>query len=161
NQEFNPTRLTVARKRRGLSKTKLAELIDVDLRSVTAYESGEFLPASDTLERIHLALGFPVEFFSGDDLEELSSETASFRAMTRMSASKRDMALGQGALALHFSRWLDMKFELPEPSLPDLSHEPNPEIAAESLRSAWGIGELSIRNMIHLLESKGVRVFSL
>ena len=158
---FNPSRLTVARRRRGLSKTKLAELICVDLRSVVAYESGDYPPAPDTLAKLHAVLGFPLEFFSGDDLEELNPETASFRAMTKMSASKRDMALGQGAIALHFSHWLDTKFELPTPSLPDLGREPNPEAASESLRRAWGIGELAIRNMIHLLESKGVRVFSL
>ena len=39
--------------------------------------------------------------------------------------------------------------------------EPNPEAAAESLRRAWSLGALSIRNMIHLLEAKGVRVLSL
>jgi Zn-dependent peptidase ImmA (M78 family)/DNA-binding XRE family transcriptional regulator len=158
---FNSNRLTIARRRRGLSKTKLAELIGVDLRSVTAYELGEYPPAQDTLARLSAVLGFPTEFFSGDDLDELSTETASFRAMKKMSASKRDMALGQGAIALHFNRWLDSKFELPSPNLPDLSHEANPEVAAESLRRAWGIGELSVRNMIHLVEAKGVRVFSL
>lgn len=153
--------MTIARRRRGLSKTKLAQQIGVDLRAVTAYESGEYPPATDTLARLNIVLGFPTEFFFGDDLDELNLETASFRAMTRMSASKRDMALGQGAIALHFSRWLDTKFELPAPNLPDLRCEPNPEVAAESLRQAWGIGELSIRNMIHLLEAKGIRIFSL
>jgi Zn-dependent peptidase ImmA (M78 family) len=128
---------------------------------VTAYESGEYPPASDTFAKLHNALNFPAEFFSGDDLDELSPNTVSFRAMTRMSASKRDMALGQGAIALHFSRWLNTKFELPEAKLPDLGQESDPEVAAESLRRVWGIGELSIRNMIHLLEAKGVRVFSL
>jgi len=32
---------------------------------------------------------------------------------------------------------------------------------AEALRHHWGIGELPINNIIHLLESKGVRIFSL
>lgn len=158
---FNPNRLTIARRRRGLTKTKLAQLVDVDLRAITAYELGEYCPEGDTLAKLSAVLGFPAEFFAGDDLEELNTETVSFRAMKRMSAGKRDMALGQGAIALHFSQWLDTKFEMPASCLPDLSHEPNPEVAAESLRRAWGIGQLSIRNMIHLVEAKGVRVFSL
>jgi hypothetical protein len=29
------------------------------------------------------------------------------------------------------------------------------------VRQAWGLGELPIKNMVHLLESKGVRVYSL
>jgi Zn-dependent peptidase ImmA (M78 family) len=57
--------------------------------------------------------------------------------------------------------WIEDRFELPETNLPDLSREPNPEAAAESLRQAWALGALSIRNMIHLLEAKGVRVLSL
>src|SRR5205807_7739990 len=69
--------------------------------------------------------------------------------------------LGQGAIALHLNQWLEKRFELPQSQLPDLSRERSPEAAADSLRRYWGIGELAIRNMIHLLEAKGVRVFSL
>jgi len=102
-----------------------------------------------------------MEFFCGDDLEEPKSDTASFRALSKMTAAQRDMALSQGAIALYVNKWLEEKFELPATALPDLSHERSPEEAAETLRRHWGIGQLSIRNMIHLLEAKGVRVFSL
>jgi Zn-dependent peptidase ImmA (M78 family) len=78
-----------------------------------------------------------------------------------MTASQRDMALGEGAIALHLNRFVESKFELPTADLPDLSREANPEAAAESLRRYWGIGELPARNMIHLLEAKGIRIFSL
>jgi Zn-dependent peptidase ImmA (M78 family) len=37
----------------------------------------------------------------------------------------------------------------------------HPEAASESVRRSWDLGELPIKNMVHLLESKGVRVFSL
>jgi Zn-dependent peptidase ImmA (M78 family) len=59
------------------------------------------------------------------------------------------------------NKWIEEQFELPVVDLPNLGHERSPEAAAESLRSHWGIGELPIRNMIHLLEAKGVRIFSL
>jgi DNA-binding XRE family transcriptional regulator len=39
---FNPSRLTVARKRRGLTKSELAARIDVEWRSVSGYEAGEY-----------------------------------------------------------------------------------------------------------------------
>ncbi len=35
------------------------------------------------------------------------------------------------------------------------------EAAAEMLRAHWGIGELPVKNMIALLESRGIRVYSL
>jgi len=157
----NPTRLTLARKRRGYKKTKLAELTRVDLRSITAFEAGEYPPSQETMARIATVLNFPAPFFYGEDLDEPSLDSGSFRSMSKMTAPQRDMALSQAALGLHFMGWLEDRFELPETDLPDLSREPNPEAAAESLRRAWALGALSIRNMIHLLEAKGVRVLSL
>jgi Zn-dependent peptidase ImmA (M78 family)/DNA-binding XRE family transcriptional regulator len=158
---FNPNRLSVARKRRGLTKTELARRAKIDLRSVTAYEAGVYPPKSKTAENLAAATNFPVEFFYGDDLDEPRPDTASFRALSKMTATQRDMALSQGTIALHLSRWLETRFELPKPDLPDLSREDSPEAAADSLRRHWGIGELPVRSMIHLLEAKGVRIFSL
>jgi Zn-dependent peptidase ImmA (M78 family)/DNA-binding XRE family transcriptional regulator len=157
----NPTRLRLARKRRGITQTALAKKIGVIRRAVVAHEAGTNAPAPDTLARIAATLDFPVEFFYGDDLDLPSLDTGSFRSMSKMTAAQRDMALGQAAIGLYFNQWLESRFDLPRAELLDLSREPNPEAAAESLRQAWGLGALSIRNMIHLLESKGVRVFSL
>lgn len=160
-QIFNPRRLTFARRRAGLTKSRLARGVGVDLRTITAYEAGEFAPAGDMLAKLHSALNFPEEFFYGDDLEEPKPDTVSFRAMSKMTACQRDMALTAGAVAFHLNDWLEKQFELPEAALPDLSREPTPDVAADSLRRHWGIGELPIRNMVHLLEAKGIRVFSL
>ena len=76
---FTPSRLRVARKRRLLNKTKLAEAIGVDLRTVTGYERGEYEPAPSTLALIAKTLRFPIGFFAGDALHEPSPVTASFR----------------------------------------------------------------------------------
>lgn len=158
---FNPSRLTLARKCRGFTKTRLAELVGVELRSISAYENGEFTPEEDRLQEIARCLRFPQTFFIGDDLEELSPDVASFRALSRMTASQRDMALGAGAIALLINEWVEKRFELPSVNLPDLSREGDAEAAAEALRRLWGLGELPIKNTIHLLESRGVRIFSL
>lgn len=158
---FNPARLTFARKRRGFTKTKLASLIEVDLRSVSAYENGEFRPEGDRIQRLAKCLRFPEGFFFGDDLEELSPDTASFRALSKMTAGQRGMALGAGAIALLVNRWIEERFELPVANLPDLSREGGPEAAADSLRRLWSLGELPIKNLVHLLEANGVRVYSL
>jgi Zn-dependent peptidase ImmA (M78 family)/DNA-binding XRE family transcriptional regulator len=161
SETFNPSRLTIARKKKGFTKGELAEKVGVDLRSITAFEAGEYAPSEDTLRVIATTLELPTAFFCGPTMEEPLPDTASFRALTKMRASQRDMALAQGALAIHLNGWLEQKFELPQADLLDLSQETSPEAAAISLRRHWGIGELSIRNMIHLLEAKGVRIFSL
>jgi Zn-dependent peptidase ImmA (M78 family) len=59
------------------------------------------------------------------------------------------------------NEWIEARFDLPAPDLPDLGRDANPEAAAATVRRAWGLGELPIKNMVHLLESKGVRVYSL
>lgn len=158
---FNPSRLTLARKRRGLTMTKLAAAIGVEPRSVSAYEKGEFGPDNDRLVTLACVLGFPQEFFFGDDLDEPTPDIASFRALSKMTAGQRDTALGAGAIALMLNAWIEARFELPVQDLPDLSREDDPEAAARALRQQWALGELPIKNMVHLLESKGVRVFSL
>jgi Zn-dependent peptidase ImmA (M78 family)/DNA-binding XRE family transcriptional regulator len=159
--KLTPSRLRLARKRRGLTKIVLADKARVDRKMVGAYESGESTPSDEVTERLAAALEFPLEFFFGDDLEEPSVETGSFRAMTKMRIPQRDMALSQAALGIHFSDWLSTKFSLPPAQISNLGREPDPEMAAEFVRREWQLGSLSIRNMIHLLESKGVRVFSL
>jgi Zn-dependent peptidase ImmA (M78 family)/DNA-binding XRE family transcriptional regulator len=158
---FNPSRLRLARKRRGLTMTRLAELIGVEPRSISAYENGEFAPDAERRELLAKRLRFPESFFTGDDLEELSPDAASFRALSKMTAAKRDVALGAGTIALLLNDWIEERFELPKANLPDLSQEGGPEAAAAAIRQLWGLGELPVKNMVHLLESRGVRVFSL
>jgi Zn-dependent peptidase ImmA (M78 family) len=58
------------------------------------------------------------------------------------------------------SDWVEEQFNLPKIQTPDL-HLYKPEEAARVLRAEWGLGEKPISNMLHLLESKGVRVLSL
>ncbi|KVR14080.1 XRE family transcriptional regulator [Burkholderia ubonensis] len=183
---FNAKRFSLARRRRGLTKREVAERIGVSERSVSAYEKGDQEPEPSNMQRIAAALGFPEAFFFAGDPEELSEGVASFRSMSKMSARQRDSALGSGAIGLMLNEWLERNFNLPSPDLPDLGREPgrftapavledfeegipfpstatayDPEAAAEALRSQWGLGELPVKNMIALLESKGVRVFSL
>lgn len=157
---LNPARLEFARTRRKWTKAKLAEALGVQSRSIQGYESGEYAPEPDRLALISKLLAFPVAFFYGDDLPKISEHTASFRSMSKMSAALKDSALGAGSLAFVLNNWIESRFNLPRSTLPDLS-DLSPEDAAASLRRIWGLGEGPISNMIHFLESKGVRVYSL
>lgn len=157
---FTPSRLSLARRRRGITKKELAEAADVSTRSLSEYESGNQAPTHRTLERLSAALDFPQEFFCGDDLDELPLDAASFRALSRLSARQRDQAIGSGTLALALSRWIDERFALPTADIPDLRGV-DPETAAESVRTEWGLGYRPVSNAVHLLEAHGVRVFSL
>ena len=159
---FNPAQLTFARTRRGIKKGELAKRIGVSLRSITGYESREFPPEPERLIKISEELKFPVEFFYEEEsIDEVDPEAVSFRAMSKMSATLKNVALGAGSVALRINSWIEERFQLPPPDLPDMGGDMTPEAAAESLRQHWGLGEQPIRNMTYLLEAKGVRVFSL
>lgn len=157
---FNPARLALARRRRGVTKKALADAAHLSVKSVSDYENARAVPSEATVVEIARALRFPPEFFSAADLESPSTENASFRALSSMTASQRDAALGAGTLAIAVSGWIEERFDLPQPNVPTYRGL-EPEVAAASVRSAWGLGVAPIRNMIHQLEAAGVRVFSL
>lgn len=177
-QLFNNTRLGVARRRRGWSKKEFAELLSVSLRYLSGLESSEFSPAQELVRKISDVCNFPIQFFYEPDLQEPNTDVASFRALSKMSASSRDSALAQGALGHLVSEWLEERFLLPNPNLPEIDHEPDwrastpeekdvvvrlvaAEAAAVQVRNHWALGEQPIANLLHLLESQGVRIFSL
>ena len=163
NLIFNPSRLTLARNKRGMTKQELAQKAGLTPRSISGYESTKSVnisPSQESLSALAEILGFPLAFFYGIDVTKPDSEKVSFRSFSRMTACEREAALSSSALALILSEWFNKRFDFPQVNIP--KHlDTDPEIAAEAVRAEWGLGEYPIKNMIHLLESKGVRVFSL
>lgn len=157
---FNHKRLSLARKRRGLTGKGLAERAGLSPITISRIENGE-KPDDDTVDRLAKALRYPKDFFEGDDPEELDTDAVSFRSLTKMSAREREASIAAGSLGIELGDWVEEEFSLPKPNLINLSYETNFEVAAQVLRQHWGIGEKPIGNMIGLLEVNGVRVFSL
>jgi Zn-dependent peptidase ImmA (M78 family) len=143
-----------------MTKNKLAAASGLTSRSITAFEAGDLEPSEKTLSQMAQVLGFPDSFFYADSLEAVSADAASFRSLRSMTASQRHAALGAGALAISLSEWIAARFNLPGPNVPDLRGY-SPEAAAEAVRTEWSLGERPVKNMVHLLECQGVRVFSM
>ncbi len=149
-----------------LTKKALAEAINVARHTVLRWEELDSLlpapePTSENIKALERVLGFPKEFFFGQDAAIPTQELVSFRSQTSMSASERDAALAAGEIGCMIWEWVAAKFNLPEVNIPDLRSIVDPESVAQTLRHEWALGERPISNMIQLLESKGVRVFSL
>ncbi len=158
---FNPKRLSIARKRRQMTKKELSESTGISQVTLTRIETGTTQePEYATVEAIARALSYPASFFFLDECEEVSAKAVSFRSLTSLTARQRDAALAAGAIAYLLDDWVAERFNLPSPNLIDLRDE-DPVAAAISLRHHWGIGAKPISHMIKLLEAKGVRVFSL
>jgi Zn-dependent peptidase ImmA (M78 family)/transcriptional regulator with XRE-family HTH domain len=167
DESFNPSRLKLARERRGLTKQQLADLCGVSRRTVTSWETGD--TDSPPVATISKALGFPRAFFFEDDITAVNKAAVSFRALSTVSAYKIDRVLAMAKLASLISRWMDRHYKTPAPQVPDFTEaEPRgrgrltwPVAAAESLRAEWALGPKPIKNVLGLLERHGVRVFSL
>lgn len=161
---FNPQRLEVARQRRQLSKKALAEAAGIADRTLRKYEKEGFENLSvNELENFAKALNYPLDFFFGEDLEFIDSESVSFRALSSTKASQKLSAIAAGSLAYEFNKWMESAFSLPKVNVPllGLQNSQDAEKAATIVRNEWAIGNKSILNVIHLLEKNGVRVFSL
>lgn len=157
----NPKRIALARKRRGRTQSGLAEAIGIDPRSLNRIELGDTLPRPDTIDALARELEFPRSFFDLPDPPEILTDAVSFRALSKMTAARRDAALSAASIATEFSHIIDANFNVPIPNVPVLRGVSSPELAADQLRALWGLGEKPIRNVVHLLESHGARVFSL
>lgn len=159
---FNKTRLLLARQRRGMKQVELARQTGIHPRSIVEYEHGRTVPYDSSLDAIARVLRFPKSFFFQPSIEAPTPVAASFRALKAMTAGQRDSALAAGALAVELTKWIEGRFQLLPPDVPDMrSMCSEPESAAAALRERWGLGSKPIKNMVHLLESRGVRVFSL
>lgn len=157
---FNPTRLRLARQRLGLTLTKLAENSGVSLRSLTNYENGKLAPSEDNLLKLAQAVHVPNAFFERDNIEAIPVSAVSFRKLSRTSSARRDAVLAGASLTVEFFSAIESRFKLPASDLPSFD-KLSPEQAAELVRRRWRLGDLPISNMVHLIESKGVRVGAL
>ena len=157
---LTPSRLKFARKRRGITIKKLSEKLGVTARTLSSYENGTSTPKKLSLSLLSELLHFPESFFFLNDVEPINQDAVSFRSLARMSATVRDAALHASNITLQFTALIDKKFETPKVSLPELTGY-DPDSADDVIRNNWSLGEIPISNMVHLLESKGVMVFSL
>ena len=157
---LTPSRLVIARKRRGLTLTQLAGLAGLSTRSISLYENGHTEPSADTLRQLALVLDVSPGFLRAAEVDEIPEAAVSFRALSKMTARQRDRALSAGRVALLINDWIDARFRLPGTDIPGLAGH-DPEAAADVVRACWGLGERPVGNVLHLLESRGARIYSL
>lgn len=157
---INPDRVELVRKRFGLTKSGFAETLGVDRKTIQRFESGEYELPEGCLDRLCSFSGFAPEFFERPSPEFPNVDCVSFRSLRSLTASKRDAAIAAGAIAFEFDDWVADEYERPAHDLIQ-ADDVTPEAAAAQLRAHWGMGLRPIGNVINLLESHGVRVFSL
>lgn len=160
--DFDRTRLTVARRLRGLSKAALAREVGVSATAVAQFEKGTARPTQGVLAQICLTLAMPREFFgAGSPLTLLPAAEAHFRSLRSTTAAQREQALAFGELSLQVVALIEAYVDLPPVDLPDFTvpDEITPEVieaAVRAVKTAWGLGPGPVPHMVRLLEAHGV-----
>ena len=164
-QHFDYTRISQARERKGLTKRRLAELIDKKPSAVTQFESGKSGLSFETFERLVTALEVSPVYLTTliGPIPSLQMGTCHFRANRSVSQTDRCKAVrfAQDVLALYAAlEQLGVVF----PEIGFEAHSgPRPterqlEQYAISVRESLGLGLGPISNMAELLENIGVRI---
>lgn len=160
---FDPTRLRIARQAAMMRKKDLAEKIGVSAGAVSQYENGSTTPSSRVTAAIALALGQPVAFFAADrPLGEATATLPHFRSLRSTTKQERDRAFAHALLTWELAQVLQRFVRLPAFDIPTnlaLRPEDPPkavEEAAHTARTALGLGDGPIPNVVRLLESRGV-----
>lgn len=164
--QFNPKRLREARLVRGMTISNLAEEIGISKQAISQFELGEHTPKSETVMALINTLKFPKGFFYREFKEQYVGNTF-FRANATATKKSKEIQFNKSLLGGYIYEYLSEYIEFPELNLPDTSQyfnsewdNENIEKLAEQVRSYWGIEDNPINNIVHLLESNGVIVFS-
>ncbi len=145
-----------------MSKRGVADLMGVTPNTVHRWETGEIIPAAENTAKLANVLQFPETFFYGPDIDRPRRDNASFRGLASKTDRIMEAALASGAMAYVFDDWVASKTGgLPALDLPEIPEGIDPHVAAKLVRQHWRLGDKPIANMVHLLEAKGIKVFSL
>jgi Zn-dependent peptidase ImmA (M78 family)/DNA-binding XRE family transcriptional regulator len=159
---FDPQRLRIARQLRKLTRSALAERVQVSPAAVGQWESGAVRPKAQTLLQIAGVLAFPVEYFatSGRPLPDLDTDLSFFRSLRRSSQLDREAALAHAALLSELVEVIERHARLPPLEIPELSV--NAETSADEIewvaaqvRGSWGLGVEPVGDVVRELERHG------
>ncbi|NHZ45608.1 ImmA/IrrE family metallo-endopeptidase [Desulfovibrio sp. XJ01] len=167
-QHVSPARISMARERAGLTKKKLAELLDKKPSAVTQFESGKSGLAFETFTRLVQALKIHPAYLTTllPESPQLKIETCHFRANRSVTQAERYQAVryAQDVLAIYRAlerrgvTFPDVAFSTYEG--PELSERKIEEYSI-TVRKNLGLGLGPILNMAELLESIGVFIILL
>lgn len=158
----NPERIAQLREFAGMSKTDLAQKLEVSVAAVSQWEDGSKNPTPANLVSIAQQLGVDVKLL----LKPVPSVVLTRRGATifrAQSAAKTAQLKRRAARFAEMASELFMMLEkwvtFPKVELPRVLPT-NIERAASDCRKMWGLGNLPITKLGELFESKGIRLCS-
>jgi len=156
----NGDRVKQARELRGFTQTELAERIGVNQSAIAQIENEGFNPTREVLEGIVIQTGFPVAFFKQNSFTEFPLGSLLYRAKTSINLREKYEASQYGRTIFEIFQKMEEHVDTIPIQVPCLNDEP--QVSAKVTRSLMGISpDTPIKNLINLIEKKGVLVFAL
>jgi Zn-dependent peptidase ImmA (M78 family)/transcriptional regulator with XRE-family HTH domain len=160
--EFSGQRLVEARNARGMTQVGLADLINRTSSSISRWEGGDQSPELDAVEALSAALNVPVSFFM-HPLRQHGDRPLFFRSMasTTLTVRRRTESRLRWAqnISLVLQEWLDFpSVDLPHLNVNDYRGIGDQDIerVAADCRTAWGLGQGPISDVLLAMENAGV-----
>lgn len=165
-QEFDPSRLTLARRLAGLTKRDLAQRVGVSAPAITQFEAGKIVPRGAVQARLSLVLGCHPDYFkrSVGRRSPRTDARSFFRSLRSTRQGERDYA---EALVEHIADVVGLveeEYDLPPLDLPDCSWVQEQagiadfEKVASTVREEWNLPQGPVGHVVRELEAHGVLV---
>ena len=159
---INGRSIKLARESRGLSQSKLSELLGVTQASLSRFEKGVLTVAPEFVSKIAQALNYPASFFEKDI--RIAGETSLFYRK-RASMTVKDLSILESKISI-LSKGIDELMEsinIPELRIPSVepSVDNSPQEIAYKVRNFLDVPAGPIDKIVSLLEKNGVIVMFL
>ncbi|MEM8524972.1 MAG: XRE family transcriptional regulator [Bacteroidota bacterium] len=155
-KSFNYNMVVLARESRGITQTSLAKSINISQGNLSKIEQGLSDVGIDVIIKISKALNYPISFFQ-ENINQLPVNHQFHRK--RKSIGKRHLSLIDASLTirrLHLRKLLQ-SIEIEDNIIKlDIEKFGSPETIAQKVRHHWKLPAGPIKNLVGLLESKGL-----
>lgn len=161
-------RFKAAQRLRGLSLSETAQRLDIKQPTLRKYLQEERTLPSDFWTNASNAFDVPEAFFrQRHDDYQFDVSDINFRARARIKAAYSNSTIEYIKLAVAINSYFSKRirnlptFKVIDDYNIDPCSEDAAEVAALRVRSEWGLGVQPVKNIVSLMELKGIRTFSL
>jgi Zn-dependent peptidase ImmA (M78 family)/DNA-binding XRE family transcriptional regulator len=165
---FDRQRLRIARQLRKMTRSALAEELEVSAAAVGQWEMGATRPKPHTVIQIAKTLRFPIGYFatSGRSLPDFETESSFFRSLRKSSAIDREAAMAHAALLAELVEVIERHARLPKLAIPEHVADESSTLEeiddiADLVRASWDLDDEPIGDMVRVLELHGAIVVRL
>lgn len=159
---FYGSSIKIARESRGLSQSRLSEMIGLTQATLSRFEKGVLDVTSEAIVRISQALNYPVALFE-TEMRCVGGSSLFYRKRASMTVKNLSVLESKIGILSHSIDELMESIEIPELRIPAVepSVDNSPQEIAYKMRAFLGVPSGPIEKIVSLLEKNGVIVMFL